>query len=108
VADADLERSLAGYREAYGRKLPDRLAQLEILLLRGRRVGGRQPIEAARALAHRLMGTSGSYGFDAACAELARIEADLARLLDGGAEPGAAWEGIEAALARARAGLRDP
>jgi hypothetical protein len=106
VADADLERSLASYREAYGRKLPDRLAQLEILLLRGRRLGGRQSIEAARALAHRLMGTSGSYGFDAACAELARIEADLARLLDG-AEPHAAWEGIEAALARARAALGD-
>jgi HPt (histidine-containing phosphotransfer) domain-containing protein len=84
--------------------LPHRLAQLDESL---RTAGGERPsgeeLEAARNLAHALKGTSGSYGFDEVGAELARIEKELDRLLEGGAlDSDAIWGEIEGALQRAR------
>jgi HPt (histidine-containing phosphotransfer) domain-containing protein len=102
VADADLQRDLQRFREAYRRKLPGKLDQLDALLRGARGAQERGQLEAARDLAHMLKGTSGSYGFGELSAELRRIEEHLDRLLDGESpDSPAVWSEIEHALNRA-------
>ncbi len=103
VPDADLQRDLRRFRGDYRRKLPGKLDQLDALL-RGAR-GGRErgQLEAARHLAHKLEGTSGSFGFEEISAELRRIEEHLNSLLEGKSpDSPAVWSEVEQALTRAR------
>ena len=58
MSDSDLERDLQRLREAYRVRLRRDLTALESMLRAPRE------LEAARQLAHRLHGTSGSYGLD--------------------------------------------
>ena len=61
--------------------------------------------ETALDLAHRLRGTSGSYGFKALSSELVRIERQLETLLGGTAYRADAWGVIADALRSAKAHL---
>jgi HPt (histidine-containing phosphotransfer) domain-containing protein len=110
VSDPDLERDLCQLREAYRPKLVEKLAQLDGHLRRAREERlAKQQLEAARQLAHMLMGTSGSYGLDEVSAELARIEEQLEHLLENETpDPAAAWTAIEQALGQARARATGP
>ena len=96
---------LRSLREDYRRRLPEKLAQLEKRLRSAEREPReRERVASARDLAHTLKGTSGSHGFDAICADLARIEEGLDALLAGGAVGGVAfWNELGEALRRARA-----
>ena len=104
--DRELLREFARLRIAYRRRLPARLDELEGLLRQAREGGERGPLEAARGLAHRLHGSSGSYGLDEIAADLQQIEEELERRL-GDPTPleGGSWDVVEAALARMRSGL---
>ena len=62
-------------------------------------------LTAAREAAHTLKGSSGSYGFGAACRELQLMEDTLRRCEAGGQALADAWPSLEQALARARASL---
>ena len=102
MSDSDLERDLQRLREAYRVRLRRDLTALEAML--------RAPpeLEAARQLAHRLHGTSGSYGLDECSAALARIVERLEHLPDATQpDSGPAWTEIEQALEQARAGLAE-
>ena len=104
--DVREEDLLASIRESYRRRLPQLLAEL------GASLSGaptRERIEAARELAHRLKGTTGSYGFDEVSAELAEIEARLDGLLGpSGGDAAASWHEIAAALRRVHAASTVP
>ncbi len=104
--DRELLRELARLRDAYRRKLPARLDELEGLLRQAREGGELRPLEAARGLAHRLHGSSGSYGLDEIAADLQQIEEELERRL-GDSTPleDGSWAVVERALARMRSGL---
>ena len=77
-------------REDYRRELPDKLARLESLLRVAFRSRDRDDLDVALRAAHSLKGSSGSYGFDAACRELQAIEDALGRPLADGDLPGLA------------------
>jgi HPt (histidine-containing phosphotransfer) domain-containing protein len=105
VRDGDLARELEGLRRAYRDKLTDMLARLGSLVCEARKVRGVDELQAARDLAHRLKGTSGSHGFDECSAELSKIEERLERLAEGApANAAAIWIEIDQALSRARSG----
>ncbi len=107
MSNPDLERNLRRIREGYGQKLPGKLAELAEHL-RGAREerAPEQRLATSGLLVHKLKGTSGSFGFDQVSAELARIEAQLERLLSGAApDRVASWTEIEQALGRARAAV---
>lgn len=104
MSDPELERELDQLREAYRSKLRREIETLSQKLRDARAAGAApEPLEAARQLAHRLKGTSGSYGLDASSAALARIE-DQLELLPG-LDRGPIWDRIELALDQARSGL---
>jgi chemotaxis protein histidine kinase CheA len=108
VSDADLERDLRRLREAYRRKLPARLVELEALLHRARDLPEREQLESVRALAHMLKGTTGSYGFEEISHEMARIEESLGRELQKTApDLGAARHEVGRAITRVRERLAD-
>jgi CheY-like chemotaxis protein len=100
--------SLAPLRESYRRRLPELVAELGASLS-DTVPPARKRIEAARELAHRLKGTTGSYGFDEVSAELAQIEAGLDGLLArSGGDLAMTWHEISAALRRARTAAITP
>lgn len=105
--DSDWERDFQRLREIYRRKLRGQLATLEAILREARDEAPARPkLDAARRLAHRLKGTSGSYRLETSCAALEGIEQQLEQMQSGTApDPGAAWAAIEEALGRVRAGL---
>jgi chemotaxis protein histidine kinase CheA len=103
----DADRELAELRTRYREKFARELDSLEALLRECASAGhGRTLLEEIRDRAHRLMGTSGSYGLDASSAALARMEARLERLLAGPvAEVAVTWPEVAIDLMAARAGL---
>ena len=111
VAGADAsaeepEEELKHLRDAYAHALPAKLACLDASLDNARsEPRERARLEAARDLAHRLRGTSGSYGFKALSNELVRIERQLETLLGGSADRADAWGAIADALRSAKAHL---
>lgn len=74
-----LEEKLAALRDAYRRALPEQLDALASLLDACASEGAAGALEDAWHLAHRLKGTSGSYGFALLAAQLETIEETLAR-----------------------------
>jgi chemotaxis protein histidine kinase CheA len=105
--DTDWERELQRLREIYRRKLRAEIVTLDANLREARDAAPAQPkLDAARRHAHRLKGTSGSYGLEASCAALEGIEEQLERVQKGTTRDlRAAWAAIEEALERVRAGL---
>jgi CheY-like chemotaxis protein len=106
-AEHAFEDELAAMRERVRPKLQRDLRQLDA---RARNAcdaaADTVEVEAARELAHRLMGTSGSFGFDGCSNALARIERRLESLVSaGGAVAESAWSEIETALSEAAADL---
>jgi len=100
------EDKLAALRAAYRRALPEQLDALAALL---EAPGGAEAVgavEAAWRLAHRLRGTSGSYGFSVLAEQLETIEETLerARRLQAPATDEERARAVEA-LGRARAAL---
>ncbi len=98
----------ADLREAFRRKLPARLAELDETLRVARREGGPEAVARAHRLAHTLKGTSGSYGLDAVCAEMERVEErleDLAATPDAGSAR--LWDEVEGAVLRAQRRLAE-
>lgn len=105
VRDGELARELEGLRRTYRGKLIEMLARLASLVREARRMRDGDELQVARDLAHRLKGTSGSYGFDECSAQLSKIEERLERLADAApASAAAIWIEIEQALSRARNG----
>jgi len=76
---APLEEKLAALRAAYRRALPEQLDALARLLEACTGAGAAGAVEDAWRLAHRLKGTSGSYGFALLAAQLETIEETLER-----------------------------
>jgi CheY-like chemotaxis protein len=104
--EVEAEEAMAPLRESYRKRLPELVAGLDASLS-GALPPARECIEAARELAHRLKGTTGSYGFDAVSAELAQIESGLDVLLSSPEEDALeGWREIGAALRRAHSAAR--
>jgi hypothetical protein len=104
---------LAALRLSYARTLPDRLGLLREAVrawASGYDGGPRNPLDdaelyaRAEATAHRLRGTSGSYGFGAFSERLGAVEDTLRLLRAAGAPPREAMAAIEPDL-RAAEGL---
>jgi HPt (histidine-containing phosphotransfer) domain-containing protein len=109
VTGTDVHREIQLLREAYCRKLPGELARLGALVARARETHEQDRLDAARFLAHKLRGSSGSYGLAELSAELRRIEERLDRLFEGTSPASdAVWSEIEAALRAARGRLAPP
>jgi len=104
---SDFDRELEELRDQYREKLARELDALESLLRESESAShDASRLEAIRDRAHRLMGTSGSYGLAASSAALGRMELRVADLLAApAAEVGAAWPDLESDLTAARAGL---
>ncbi len=102
----DVAAEIRELLEPYRGRLAGELETLAALLHQARRDGG--ATRQAHDLAHRLKGTSGTYGLQECSRALARIESLLAELLERCADPAGAWDEIGRELARARAGLDDP
>jgi diguanylate cyclase (GGDEF)-like protein len=89
---------IAALRADYARKLPERIANLRDVVLAARAASGGDPEiwESARQLAHKLKGTTGSYGFLEISGMISHVE-DSVRKSRGGDE--SAWIGIEGVFA---------
>jgi diguanylate cyclase (GGDEF)-like protein len=72
---------LSALRSEFRSALPERLAGVHEAL-RAAQGGAASPIRTARALAHKLRGTAGSFGFVEAGAVCGRVEDALAKLID--------------------------
>ena len=100
----DLDQKFADLRASYRRALPEHLERLAAAVETARAAPSPTALEGAFHAAHRLKGTSGSFGFVALATELETIEEILDRVRRARApltEEEAAR--ISAALARARA-----
>jgi chemotaxis protein histidine kinase CheA len=73
---ASLDEKLAALRDSYRRSLPEQLAALATWL---ETPASSEATDAAWRLAHRLKGTSGSYGFSELATQLEAIEEILER-----------------------------
>ena len=101
--DAAGSFELAELRRDYARRLPGMLAEL-LDRLDGPRP--REEVLAARDLAHRIKGTSGSLGMDELYSVLAAVEERLEAVLSGAVDDGeSARRELAAAIERARARL---
>ena len=74
--DTSLDEKLAALRASYRRSLPEQLAALATWL---EAPASSETADAAWRLAHRLKGSSGSYGFSELAAQLETIEEILER-----------------------------
>jgi len=109
VPDDALLRDLALLRGAYREKLPGLLADLAALLPEPGAADEEARWEEAHRLAHRVKGTSGSYGFRRLSGELQRLEDALEQLLRAASpRPEALRAEVEHALDTARDGLMEP
>ena len=96
-----IEDKLARARAAYTGKLRSSLEQLDTLLRQARQ-GDHQALAEAQGLAHRLCGTSGTFGFAEASQATGFIDSELFEVLEGKrAATAELWQQIEAALQRA-------
>ncbi len=98
-----LDEAMLGLRASYGRKLPEKLDELAEAIRLARGPNASKAKEDASALAHRLAGTSGSYGLARIGAELDRVESALRCLIEpseGSAEgsPDELWKTIDACM----------
>jgi chemotaxis protein histidine kinase CheA len=107
VSSREVDQELEQLRKRYREKFERELELLAEQLRDAERSGYARPrLEAIRGLAHRLMGTSGSYGLEASSDALARMEERIEALLASAeADAGAAWPEIESELVAARDGL---
>ena len=94
----ELAARIALLRAEYRAVLPDRLAELLAAVVLARTTPS--AIGGALAIAHRLAGTAGSYGFHELGDACAAVEDALAR-----AQTNADWGPVDAALASAAATL---
>jgi chemotaxis protein histidine kinase CheA len=78
----------------YARQLPERVATLAAALADARAAGTADALVEPRRLAHRLYGTSGSYGLEAFSGVAARIEDVLVAAEAEGALDAPGWEAI--------------
>jgi HPt (histidine-containing phosphotransfer) domain-containing protein len=99
----DLKEILAALRAVYAADLPALVASLAASLDRARRDPSTELARAARGEAHRIHGTAGSYGFEAAGKAAGRIEASLDDLMARRRTEEEAWREIDQALAALRA-----
>ena len=103
---AKLTAAVAELRAEYLPTVPAKLATLEALVRQARSNGDDDSRERLRALAHRLRGTMGSYGFAEIGAAVGRIEDALAPPRSGERAPDM-WDEIEHALQAALHVARD-
>jgi len=104
----ELDEAMAGLRASYQRKLPEQIQKLAEALKAARAPGSPDATAAredARALSHRLAGTSGSYGLVRTGAALEQIDTALRDLIDsadgnGDVETEELWKTIDASMLR--------
>ena len=89
---SDFEAALRELRDAYRDSVPAKLDEIDAAL-------AARSLETARALAHRLAGTAGSYGMADLGAAASAIEARI----DAGGDP---WDDLARLLASARTVVR--
>jgi len=106
VVDPDFDRELDRLRAIYRVKLRGELETLAEMLRETRTGPSETKLAEARALAHRLKGTAGTYGLDESCSALIVIECQLENLPGTRTgDPAAAWAIVERALGKALAGI---
>ena len=107
MSDPSWDREFRRLREKYREKLLEQIITLSEGLGRARESNSaRAELETARQLAHRMKGTSGSYGFDESCTALEHIESKLDVLLEAAPlDAVATWIDIEQSLQHVRSGL---
>lgn len=105
IPEAAIRAALAELREEYVAELPSRLSALREAVQRAR---SGAPVNDVRAIAHKLCGTSGSYGFTALSDASRKVE-DLAGALAEASPPlpESAWGEIDAAIAEIDAVFAD-
>lgn len=91
----DLETKLRALRQSYLGKLAGKLNELRELLRRA--PDDTEALRAAKAAAHKLHGTAGSYQLPAVSAAAATIERMLGEI-EAARQPQTAWTEIERAL----------
>jgi HPt (histidine-containing phosphotransfer) domain-containing protein len=98
--------AFAAIRADYARELPGEVGQLAAAVESAR---DKDPTALckgeARAIAHRLYGTAGSYGFTEISEPAAELEALFQTIEDTGSAPADAWATIDGALRRITAAL---
>jgi signal transduction histidine kinase/CheY-like chemotaxis protein len=95
---ARMHEALRELRIRYRDRLPEQVAELAETLQLARGPGGRDAVQKAREIAHRLAGSAGSYGFSEVHALLDRIDSALNELLRDSGD----WSSIDGALAQLR------
>ena len=93
--------ALAPLKREFGERLKERLAELEMAVDRAKR--DRDAFGQARALAHRLRGSAGSYGYGAVSASVGLVEDLLVKVPAPPAQlPRQFWSEVDDALEQAR------
>jgi chemotaxis protein histidine kinase CheA len=107
MSDPSWDREFTRLRESYRRSLQDQILRFGEDLRRARKSKSmRADLQSARQVAHRLKGTSGSYGFDESSTALARIEAHLdAMIASVPIDAASVWDDIEQSLKQAEKGV---
>jgi CheY-like chemotaxis protein len=93
-----MQDALTDLRASYRAKLPEQLEELIERLRASRQPDGGAALQQARDIAHRLAGTTGSYGLSEIHSPLEKIDVALLSMIDDGADAGR-WEEIDAAVA---------
>jgi diguanylate cyclase (GGDEF)-like protein len=93
VVPDELADELAELNAGYGRQLKERFATLSAAVEKARE-GSPEALEQAYQSAHKLHGSSGSFGFEAVGVAAGRLEALLKPVREGAGD----WAAIEAAL----------
>ncbi len=95
-----LDLELAELRTQFGVRLPGKLDELATAISRAKLDA--EALAAARALAHRLRGSSGSYGYGAVGEAVGRVEDLLEEALQGGAVRSLLFDAVDGFMADAR------
>ncbi|WP_224372263.1 response regulator [Hyalangium versicolor] len=89
----DIAAAIAALSAEYGTRLPEKYQELAAAVQQAQR-GGREELEEALKLAHKLHGTAGSYGFVQVSAAAGQVEKRLRQRRD----EGGGWDGVSLAL----------